>query len=57
MEAMYPKCSGLDVHKRMVEACIMVSDDEGGLKQERQQYGTCRHRCRTFYLDRDLSSP
>ena len=40
MEAMYPKCSGLDVHKRMVEACIMVSDDEGGLKQERQQYGT-----------------
>lgn len=40
---MYPKCSGLDVHKAMVEACVMVSDSEGTLTQARQQFGTMTH--------------
>lgn len=38
MEVMFPKCSGLDVHKRMVVACVV--DESGRMEQVRKRFGT-----------------
>ncbi|MBV7334886.1 hypothetical protein KFU94_42935 [Chloroflexi bacterium TSY] len=38
MEVMFPKCSGLDVLKRMVVACVV--DESGRMEQVRKRFGT-----------------
>ena len=40
MDVMFPRCSGLDVHQKFLIACVMVSDSEGQLQQERRRFGT-----------------
>lgn len=40
MEVMFPKCSGLDVHKRMVVACVRIVDESGRMQSERKRFGT-----------------
>lgn len=40
MDVTFPRCSGLDVHKRMVVACVMTSSDDGSIYQERKRFET-----------------
>lgn len=40
MDVMFPHCSGLDVHKRNVVACVQVMDDEGHMQKVRQSFKT-----------------
>ena len=37
---MYPRCCGLDVHKRQVQACLLVSTTDGRVQQEQRSFGT-----------------
>ena len=40
MEVMYPKSSGLDVHKKFVIACVFVENGKGGTKTVKRRFGT-----------------
>jgi len=40
MEVVYPRCAGLDVHKKTVVAAIIVADPNGALHKETQTFGT-----------------
>jgi transposase len=40
MEVLYPRCSGLDVHKRFVVACLSVVEANGQRHKELRQFGT-----------------
>jgi len=40
MEVTYPRCSGLDIHKRRVVACVLVSGAGGKLQKEIRTFGT-----------------
>ncbi|RQW90557.1 MAG: IS110 family transposase [Geobacter sp.] len=40
MEIMYPRCCGLDVHKRSVAACVRRLEADGCLDQETRTFGT-----------------
>jgi transposase len=40
MEVIYPRCAGLDVHKKTVVACVMHTKRNGHKKQETRTYGT-----------------
>jgi len=40
MEVTYPHCSGLDIHKRRVVACVLVSGAGGKLVKEIRTFGT-----------------
>ena len=40
MEILYPRCCGLDVHKRTVVACLLVSGPEGQAAKEIRTFGT-----------------
>lgn len=48
MDVMYSRCSGLDVHKRTVVACVMVSEPEGRLRQVRNQFETTTNSIRAL---------
>src|SRR5882762_2938052 len=37
---MYARCCGLDVHKRMIAACILLRDPSGEVQQEIRRFGT-----------------
>lgn len=43
MELMYPKSSGLDVHKNFVVACVYVCDAHGKEQAIRKRFGTMTH--------------
>ena len=34
MEVIYPRCCGLDVHKREVVACLVRTDPDGTVRKE-----------------------
>ncbi|MBV9325514.1 MAG: IS110 family transposase [Chloroflexi bacterium] len=40
MEVTYPRCCGLDIHKRRVVACVLVSRTEGAPQKEIRTFGT-----------------
>jgi transposase len=40
MQILYPRCCGLDVHKKTVVACRLVIDADGVLTQEVRTFGT-----------------
>jgi transposase len=40
MEVIYPRCAGLDVHKKTVTACVMHTRKNGRKKQEIRTFGT-----------------
>jgi transposase len=40
MEVIYPRCAGLDVHKKTVVACVMHTKKNGRKKQETRTFGT-----------------
>ena len=42
MEVVYPRCSGLDVHKRFVVACLSILE-KGQRHKELRQVGTMTH--------------
>jgi len=40
MEVVYERCCGLDVHKRTVVACVLLSQADGTLEREVRTFGT-----------------
>ena len=40
MEILFPRCAGIDVHKRTVVACRIVLTDDGEWLREARTYGT-----------------
>jgi transposase len=40
MDVVYPRCRGLDVHKRNVVACLIVSGDQGRPRKEIRTFAT-----------------
>ncbi|MCL4533746.1 MAG: IS110 family transposase [Bacteroidetes bacterium] len=40
MEVTYQRCAGLDVHKKELTACVMVSTSEAGVHKEIRSFGT-----------------
>ena len=42
MQVVYPRCCGLDVHKKTVTACVMVFDEQGRRKVRKKQFETYR---------------
>ncbi len=40
MEVLYPRCSGLDVHKRFVVSCLSIVQSNGQRHKELRQFGT-----------------
>src|SRR5579885_2538840 len=40
MDVVYPRCCGLDVHKRNVVACLIVSSEEGQSRKEIRTFET-----------------
>lgn len=40
MELMYPRCCGLDVHKKSVVACLLVRGEDGTRHQTTRTFGT-----------------
>ena len=40
MEPMFPHCAGLDVHKKTVVACVLVTGADGKLQAVKRQFGT-----------------
>src|SRR5215207_7768904 len=40
MEVLYPRCCGLDVHKREVVACLVSIEPDGTVRKEERAFGT-----------------
>ena len=40
MEVIYPRCCGLDVHKREVVACVVSTEPDGTARKEVRAFGT-----------------
>lgn len=40
MEVVYERCCGLDVHKRMVVACLVVPGGDGRSRKQMRTFGT-----------------
>lgn len=40
MEILYPRCAGLDVHKKMIRVCLVIRTEQGQLQKEFRTYGT-----------------
>ena len=40
MEVVYPRCCGLDVHKKSIVACLRSVDSAGRLHKEVRSFGT-----------------
>lgn len=39
MEVVYPRCAGLDVHKKLIVACVRVIES-GRIVREKERFGT-----------------
>lgn len=48
MDVAFARCSGLDVHQRMVVACVMVTTSEQEFLKERKQFGTTTNEIRAL---------
>jgi transposase len=40
LSVVYPRCCGLDVHKRQVQACLLVTTPAGTVAHEQRSFGT-----------------
>jgi hypothetical protein len=40
MEVMFKTCAGLDVHKRMIMACVLACNAQGGTDRHLRRFGT-----------------
>jgi transposase len=40
MRIVYPRCCGLDVHKKSITACLLTPDEQGGAQQEVRRFGS-----------------
>lgn len=40
LSVVYPRCCGLDVHKRQVQACLLVTTPAGTVTHEQRSFGT-----------------
>ena len=40
LSVVYERCCGLDVHKRQVQACLLVTTPAGTVRQEQRSFGT-----------------
>jgi transposase len=40
MRMIYPRCCGLDVHKKTITACVLIRDAAGHDQQEIRRFGT-----------------
>jgi transposase len=40
MEILYPRCAGLDVHKKTVKVCVVIRPEHGQPQKEFRTYGT-----------------
>ena len=40
MQVACPRCCGLDVHKKLIVACLLVRGERGGLRKEVRTFGT-----------------
>ncbi len=40
MQVVYERCCGLDVHKRTVVACVLVTHPDGTVERDVQTFGT-----------------
>jgi transposase len=43
MEVLYPRCCGLDIHKKFVVACLLVVDGQGAVQKEVRTFRTLTH--------------
>ena len=39
MRVVYPRCGGLDVHKRSVVACVMLTQSDGTMQRHTRTFG------------------
>ena len=40
MDILYPRCAGLDVHKKTVVACCIAPDESGQLQEQVRTFST-----------------
>ena len=40
MRVVHARCGGLDVHKRTVEACVLLTAEDGSLRRYVRTFGT-----------------
>jgi len=40
MQVVHPRCCGLDVHKKTVVACVVVTEADGSVQREVRTFGT-----------------
>lgn len=40
MRVVYQRCCGLDVHRKMVVACVLLTEDDGRLRRQVRTFGT-----------------
>lgn len=43
MQVMYSHCCGLDIHKKLIVACLLTLDEEGHFHKEILSFGTMTH--------------
>jgi transposase len=43
MDVLYPRCAGLDVHKKMIKVCLLIREADGQPHKEFRTYGTTTH--------------
>ncbi|MCO5182087.1 MAG: IS110 family transposase [Candidatus Promineofilum sp.] len=48
MEVLFARCSGLDVHKQSVVACIRIQQDDGRVEVSRKRFGTTTNELRSL---------
>ena len=52
MEVVYPRCAGVDVHKKLIVACVRLIEG-GRIVRQKERFGTttaeliCRRSCKT----------
>jgi len=40
MQVLYPRCCGLDIHKKTVVACVLLTDPDGSIRRIVRTFGT-----------------
>ena len=40
MQVVHPRCGGLDVHKRTVVACVLLTQEDGAVRKQVRTFGT-----------------
>ena len=43
MQVLYPRCCGLDIHKKFVVACLLTTEPDGSVQKETRTFSTMTH--------------